>query len=90
MEGVRDLLPFEPSEEELEADEMDVKSLLKAIDEAKTEPSPTCPNAEKHEFKAVTHLDGRDSFTWIYRCEHCQECVKKTKKRTGMDRKFWR
>lgn len=67
----------------------DIMKMLTAISEAKTEPSPTCSKADEHSFVTVSHMDGRDSYTWVYRCEHCDEYVKKEQKRKGMDKKLW-
>lgn len=50
---------------------------------AKPEPSPACQDGGTHDFKAIAHSDGQDSYSWTFECQKCGEVVEKVMKRTG-------
>lgn len=67
-----------------------IKEHFRKIQNAKTEPSPTCKDGGEHRFQAIGHGDGRTHFSWIFECKKCGEVVEKRVERTGEGAEFWR
>jgi hypothetical protein len=67
----------------------DTMKMLREIMNAKDEPAESCVEGKEHDHKAYGHMDGRDSYTWAFKCQHCGDVFKVTKKRTGMNKKLW-
>lgn len=63
--------------------------LINALLNAKAQPSKHCSNGSEHEFQAVMHTDGPESYTWYFECAKCGDVVKKTEKRAGRDKDDW-
>jgi len=66
-----------------------IEELFKQMSEAKEGPSEYCPKNRNHEFKAFAHADGKDSYEWYFRCEHCGEVIVSRSKRTAEDMEYW-
>ncbi|MEK4141776.1 hypothetical protein NST48_12555 [Paenibacillus sp. FSL M7-0547] len=64
--------------------------LLKAMDAATENPAETCLEEKEHDYKFLSHADGRESWTDYYRCNNCNHVIKREKQRTGMNRELWK
>lgn len=56
--------------------------------QAGSEPTE-CVEGKEHDFVHVIHLDGRDTYSNIFQCSHCEQYVKKTFQRSKESLVYW-
>lgn len=53
------------------------KKALDTIADTKSEPAETCKEDYMHDYKVIAHMDGKKHFYYVYKCEHCDDLVKR-------------
>jgi hypothetical protein len=65
------------------------REYLKTLNAAKEKPSDECIKGKVHDFAYIAHADGKESYTYFYRCLHCKEIIKLVSQRSEDDPMLW-